>query len=103
MGETFWEWVNTLDPYTMELVLYDVVRETQEKGRELTDEELNEIREKYDPTQKEEETEGGNVEKTDEQEETVGELPECNEENTCSGGTVRHSDDPDISMHKHAE
>lgn len=67
MGDSdFWEWFISLDPYTREFVLFDIAKETQEKGRELTEEELNEIRAKYEPQNAEEAQTDGH--ETDEQE-----------------------------------
>lgn len=105
--EDFWTWVDGLDLYTRELVLCDIVKETQEKGRDLTEEELNEIRAKYDPTEQEEETDGeidaGNREETDGQEEAAGGLPERAGADIGAGGTVQPSDDPDSGGGEYAE
>ena len=95
MDTNFWEWFVNLDPYTMELVLFDVVRETQEKGRELTEEELNEIRAKYETEEQEEENDGetdaesepgtdGTETETEALGKTAGGWPKRDEENVSS-------------------
>ena len=48
MEESFWVWFENLDPYTRELVVFEIAKKQQQTGRDLTDEELNEIRKKYE-------------------------------------------------------
>ena len=46
--QSFWEWLDGLDLYTRQLVVYDIIKKHQKVGRDLTEEELNEIRKKYE-------------------------------------------------------
>ena len=106
MDDTFWDWLNTLNPFTQERVIFDIVKETQEKGRDLTDEELNEIRAKYEPHEPqndEVEIDDGNDEEANGQEEDADQLPECAGENPCAGGDVQQRDDSDTGNGERAE
>lgn len=68
--DDFWEWFRSLDSLTRAKVSYEITKEEVEKNRDLTEEELNEIRAKFDPQNAEEAQTDGN--ETDEQE-TAGE------------------------------
>ena len=60
----FFEWMDTIKLYFRELVLLEIVTERKKKGRALTEEELNEIRKKYDHDESEENNDGNDEAET---------------------------------------
>ena len=49
--DNIWDWLMSLDSETRFIVMGEIMDETMKKGRPLNEEELNEIRAKYEKNQ----------------------------------------------------